>query len=293
MDGNVQDILNAPSPSLDFSDLQLELLYVLNAPENAPLTPYSYDGDRELTFSLGGQEITASLVNGQLVFDNLEYLSALGSEDYLTLQLYSNNDTANVLWEFAFKLVDIDIDSDNNNGFEQPELSLAEDEIEDQPNNPDTPGKIMAVNDEDLDKDNIPDFADMDYSSANINNFAQVVISLPESVTDLNNTWLRFYYPGSDPTAVQTAMDTDPEGIQFTVYSPAPGMVRIWRKPATQPRNPISDYIKPSTAASQNNIPAPVLGFTKDIHQVTLYLESVKSSETWGDVSIRFEVETP
>jgi hypothetical protein len=291
-DGTAQDILNVQYPSLDFSDLQLELFYALNDPDYAPLTPYSYEGDRELIFSLGGQEVTASLIDGHVIFDNLAYLENLGGEDYLTIRLYSNNDTANVLWEFAFKLVDIDVDSDNNNGFGQPELNLAEDEVEDQPNNPDTPGKILSVNNEDLDKDGIPDFADMDYSSANTNNFAQVVISLPKSVTDLSNTWLRFYYLGSDPTAVQTATDSDPDGVQFTVYSPAPGMVRIWRKPANKPRNPLVDYITPSTADVQNNIPAQTIGFTEDIRQVTLFIEGVKASETWGDTSIRFEVET-
>jgi hypothetical protein len=291
--GNTQDILNVQYPSLDFSDLQLELFYALNDPDYAPLTPYSYEGDRELVFSLGGQEVTASLVNGHLVFDNLAYLEHLEGEDYLTIRLYSNNDTANVLWEYAFKMVDMDMDSDNDNGYGQPDLSLEEDEIEDQPNNPDTPGKILAVNNNDLDEDQIPDFADMDYSSAATNNFAPIVISLPEAVTDLENTRIRLYYDGSDPAAVETTTASDADAVEYTFYTPAPGKLRIWRKPSNKPREPVADYIKPSTETVDNNIPALSLGFTKDIREVTLYSESVRASETWGDTSIRFEVETP
>jgi hypothetical protein len=54
----------------------------------------------------------------------------------------------------------------------------------------------------------------------------------------------------------------------------------------------VTDYIKPSTEEVASDIPATVLGFTKDIRQLTLYVESVRASEAWGDVSIVFEVET-
>jgi hypothetical protein len=144
------------------------------------------------------------------------------------------------------------MDSDNNNGYGQPDLSLEEDEIEDQPNNPDTPGKILAVNNNDLDEDQIPDFADMDYSSAGTNNFAPMVIGLPEAVTDLENTRIRLYYDGSDPAVVQTTTATDADGVEYTFYTPAPGKLRIWRKPANKPRDPATDYIKPSTEAVDN-----------------------------------------
>jgi len=56
--------------------------------------------------------------------------------------------------------LDVDVDSDNNNGLDQPERSDHEDEIEDVERDPTRPGKLMDVNDTDLDRDAIPDLID-------------------------------------------------------------------------------------------------------------------------------------
>jgi len=60
---------------------------------------------QELIFALGESELRATVgEDQQIIFDNLEYLAELDVEDFLSLRLYSNNDVANVLWEWAFLL---------------------------------------------------------------------------------------------------------------------------------------------------------------------------------------------
>jgi predicted AlkP superfamily pyrophosphatase or phosphodiesterase len=59
-------------------------------------------GDKELVFSVGGQEVTATIGADQSIrFDNLAHLALLEAEDFLTMRLYTNNDAGNVLWEYV------------------------------------------------------------------------------------------------------------------------------------------------------------------------------------------------
>ena len=102
-DDQVEDVFQVDEPVLASNDKLLELLYELAAPQQDPLTPYSYQGERELIFALGEQEIKATVGDDQTVsFDNLDHLAALEVDDYLLLRLYSNNDAGNILWEWAF-----------------------------------------------------------------------------------------------------------------------------------------------------------------------------------------------
>lgn len=80
----------------------VDLLYSLVAPEvGDPLEPLG--PDRELIFALGEDEVPVTFdENGQVEFSHLEHLSRLAVDDYLTLRLFQNSDSANVLWEYAF-----------------------------------------------------------------------------------------------------------------------------------------------------------------------------------------------
>jgi YD repeat-containing protein len=79
----------------------LDLLYSLDGPDQAALTAYGYDGDRELVFALGAQEVKVTLGADQSVrFDDPSQLAQLDANDLLTLQLYSNNDAGNILYEY-------------------------------------------------------------------------------------------------------------------------------------------------------------------------------------------------
>jgi len=101
-ESDTADLLSLDQPVIASSDQLIDLLYSLSVPEQDPLTPYSYDGDRELIFAIGEQEIKATIgENQQLSFDNLEALASLSAEDFLSIRLYSNNDAGNALWEIG------------------------------------------------------------------------------------------------------------------------------------------------------------------------------------------------
>ncbi|HEB55820.1 MAG TPA: alpha/beta hydrolase, partial [Gammaproteobacteria bacterium] len=112
-DGSLQgssDILNIETPVLS-SDNLLSLLYSLETTDLLPLDYLNAGPEKELIFTLGEQEIKATLGADQtLRFDDLSHLNSLDPEDYLTLRLYANNDMGNVLWEWAFGRIDIRTD---------------------------------------------------------------------------------------------------------------------------------------------------------------------------------------
>ena len=110
--------------------------------------------------------------------------------------------------------VDLDIDSDNMNGLER---SPQEDRIEDIA---DRPGKILRVNDQDLDGDGIRDYADgynrydnaMDTGARDDQitepdaSFCPVVLEISDGV-DPAKAVARFNYPDSDPSGVSVQND--------------------------------------------------------------------------------------
>ncbi|HHJ18895.1 MAG TPA: alpha/beta fold hydrolase, partial [Gammaproteobacteria bacterium] len=97
------DILNVETPVLS-SDNLLSLLYDLETTDLLPLDYLNAGPEKELIFTLGEQEVKATLGADQtLRFDDLSHLNSLDPEDYLTLRLYANNDMGNVLWAWAFE----------------------------------------------------------------------------------------------------------------------------------------------------------------------------------------------
>ena len=103
-DEETTDILDFNQPSIHSLDNLVELYYNLTTTEYAPLQAWSYQDSKELVFALGEEEIIATLGDNQtLEFKNLDHLGMLQPDDYLTVRLYANNDTSNVLWEWAFE----------------------------------------------------------------------------------------------------------------------------------------------------------------------------------------------
>ncbi|MGI9273768.1 MAG: hypothetical protein ACR2PT_02780, partial [Endozoicomonas sp.] len=99
-DNKQQDVLKDNKPVLTSSDRFLKLLYQLQTNTNDPLEAYSYKDEKELVFALGEQEVNATVRKGAgnnqvLEFEDLSALSALDSEDFLTMRLYTNNDAGN------------------------------------------------------------------------------------------------------------------------------------------------------------------------------------------------------
>ena len=136
--------------------------------------------------------------------------------------------------------LDADVDSDNTNGFDAPDRSDDEDAIEDIAGDPDYPGKVLTVNDDDDDHDGVPDYAD----GFDLDGQADTPDDLNESehftplVIELS--------PGFDPTTAQLWIDysdSDPAGVTHqgtpAVYSlpTGGGLLRLWTKDGSQARN--------------------------------------------------------
>ena len=76
-----------------------ELLYDLTGPAFEELARFS--DDRQLVFSIGGEEALATLSPGGTVrFENGVHLNSLDDIDLLSIRLYQANDAANVLWQY-------------------------------------------------------------------------------------------------------------------------------------------------------------------------------------------------
>ena len=110
-----QSIYLNEKPIIDTEASMVELFFDLLKGENAPLE--RFDGERELVFVLGEEEVSAKYgAAGQLEFKNLEDLSKLEPADYLSIQLYDKNDSENVLWEWAFGIEGIQLNTSADEG---------------------------------------------------------------------------------------------------------------------------------------------------------------------------------
>lgn len=189
---------------------------------------------------------------------------------------------------------DLDIDSDNNNGFDPNFPRSSQDNAEDQIEDDDAkPGKILVVNTDDTDGDGIPDFADGfdrdgspgadDQTSGE--QFIPLVLELPQGI-DPSQVRLQFDYSGSDPAGVTTT--TSESG---TVYTPADGHLRLWIKDGGQARGKSGladggDYITPDHVFD-----ASALGLGGGNRKVTLWLEAIRPSTDLGDGRIKVSLD--
>lgn len=180
----------------------------------------------------------------------------------------------------AIKL-DLEVDS-NNDGTIDP---ATDGPIKDNPN---LPGKVIAVDDISPDSSGIPGYAD-GYSlpalggagkTATGLTFAPMLVTVSgiSSASGLSNFDLKFAYSESDPTQVK-----------INPFSPAPGMLRIWSQDGNVARNDAS------LANNGNLIPSggllPLKDFTwnasaNDSMTATLYVEAVHPSTKEGDIIV-------
>ncbi len=193
--------------------------------------------------------------------------------------------------------VDLDIDSDNNNEFDNPSRSSDEDSIEDASGDSDHPGKIIIVNDGDHDTDGIPDYADgfnqFGGDSANPpsdNDFVPLILQLPPG-TDLDKAELTITYSASNPADV-TRSGTAPH-FTYSLPDPANEKLRIWTKDGTKARTKTSvadggDYVE---SGSYSGAKLKALGFSSSNLSVTLYVEAVSRSLDYADLRISATVD--
>ncbi len=192
--------------------------------------------------------------------------------------------------------VDVDVDSDNEDGLNAPDRNLVEDHYENKTGGPTTrPGKIVVTNEEDHDNDLIPDYADgYDYDGTagnqddgvTGNKFIQLVIELAAPI-DITKAKVKITYSDSIPSSVtRTGSSSD-----NYMYTPGPKHLRIWTKQASTARD------KRSIASSGDFVPAATydattLGFTAGgTRTKTFYVEGVRPGATQADQQIYVELD--
>ncbi|MEJ2046441.1 MAG: hypothetical protein P8X89_24580, partial [Reinekea sp.] len=94
------DIKPSNDPKITGASI-VDILYQLTGSDQPTLD--RFDGNQTLTLALGQQETEITLTdNNTIRFENLDYLNQLGSDDYLTIAIYTNEDAGNLLYEYMF-----------------------------------------------------------------------------------------------------------------------------------------------------------------------------------------------
>jgi len=196
--------------------------------------------------------------------------------------------------------VDADVDTNNNNGFNTPQLNLAEDHYENMKNTTQNewPGKYIEINYDDDDEDSVPDFADgFDLENdppgntdnlSNNEEFTPITVEIKTPI-DLTKALVKVTYTHSDPANV-TRNGTNP----LYSYSPPAGHLRLWTQPGNVARNkdnpkdnPAGNFVKPNTYE-----PAQ-LGFTAQDRDKSFYIERIKAQaqQISDDGQIKIEID--
>lgn len=177
---------------------------------------------------------------------------------------------------------DLDIDSNNNEGFVYEKGSKEEDGIEAAAG---LPGKVIPLNIND--SDGVIDWADgFDINGADTYDdsltgvdFVPFLLAFPGSTLDPDDVEIVFHYDASDPAAItyQTRSYTVSGMSDYDYQLPAEGTMRIWTKNADEPRmkeslagTPKGDFIPKDTKIKWSDL------VETGAPQVKLYLEAVQ-----------------
>lgn len=192
-------------------------------------------------------------------------------------------------------IVDLDVDSDNNNEFRDPSRVTSEDKIEDMSNDPEKPGKFIEVNNGDADNDGVPNFSDgfdkCDNSgSLDGGQFIPLILELKEPI-DLSTAKIKFVYSDSDPNAgdcTGSGSDADPYRSM-----PVGGNLRIWRLDGSENRKKAEvgsadggDFIKSESEYKLDDLDALAYG-----RRFKLFIEGVKESAEIADQRISIHLD--
>lgn len=180
-------------------------------------------------------------------------------------------------------MLDLDVDSNNNGTVEKD--NAEEDKIETT-----APGKILHLNNGDLDGDNIVDNVDYNINGNGFtdNIFAKMILRIPKSI-DLNNCKITLSYDASMPPATEGG----------TLASS--GSIRIWKKMSNTTRDPKpiggtnqtgdvgGDYVMPTNWTVQTGqeayyTPTQLLGSGN--REVTLYIEGVSTPTSSSNITV-------
>jgi len=175
--------------------------------------------------------------------------------------------------------VELVLDSDNNNGLDNPDRGRDEKAAKMQ-----APGKIIVVNHGDLDQDGVPDYANLDLSGATDQPPLVPVILRVKFAGDASDATVKFDYGGEAlPSSSEfTGVDL---GDGFRNYTAAKkGVMRLWKARNTRTT---ADFI-----VSGQEYTASDLGFSDssgdDIQEVTYYAEGINEGAQEITVTVKF-----
>lgn len=208
--------------------------------------------------------------------------SAAPGDVQITAVFTHNGDTVRDTIRLTIVGFDLDVDSDNTNGFGDPDYSASEDYIEET----ESDQKMIAVNDGDSDGDGIAGMvdgwdrdeqsADATTSADNVSaqdKFVPVVFDLPGAI-DPSVATMYIFYPHHDPLDPPTP---PPGGFPT-------GHIRLWKKPGDAQRNANfagpdgGDYVVPGASYFISDLGAS--------ETITLHAEAIVHSREKGDVKI-------
>jgi len=191
---------------------------------------------------------------------------------------------------YLLKTMDLDIDSDNTKVNEPPDRDFAEEAIED---HADKPGKLIWLNEGDVDGDGVPNFADgfdkWGNEGANAGGpFTPLVLEVPQGL-DASVAQVRFTYSESDPDGVTRSgagTANDPH-----IYGAPAGDLRIWTKNGNVDRKKSPDiengghFVKSGMTYDFGN-----LGLDSN-RTATLYVEGIHGSASQGVARIALDLD--
>lgn len=174
------------------------------------------------------------------------------------------------------------MDSDNDNGVNLPTQSEAEEVIENIQGDVNKPGKLIHVNDDDIDNDYIPDYADginwdgvngSDDDSVAEEFFTPLVLSLSEHI-NLSSAKITISYSSASPETI-SRNGVSPE----YEYSPGSGTMRIWTIDGNQARTANSvSASTPGHFVPSGTFDPIQLGFSDIVRKKTFYIEGINPS---------------
>ncbi len=221
---------------------------------------------------------------------NLEYYSVFGGIDFV----FGSPSFVKIDCD----KIDLDIDSDNDDGFNLPKRDIKEEVLEAVANDPNNkPGKLILVNDGDIDNDGVPDYADGMNKFDDVGkhrdgepqseNFIPLLLEL-QSPIDLNVARIKFTYSASNP-ALMTKDGPGTAEHPFKYTTPS-GALRLWRKQGSEFRHVESinnggDFIASGEVIKASDITSPAK------RVMTLYVEGISVSSAGADQEIKVEVD--
>jgi len=303
--------------SLTFNNLKIQTLDGAALGETRDIVMTQANGTTSNTFTsafyntAGNNSIqiaTAGLSNGFILTGQSTWQFPVGARSNSVTPI--NSQLAFQVKIGDLKMVDVDIDSDNNDGLSTPAGTTDEELIEADQNRT---GKFLSINDDDSDGDEIPDFADGFSYQTGIesvdelltsasDHFVPITFTLPDSVNPSIFAF-KIDYSASDPNQLTHLAPDNTVGYTRFIL-PENGQVRLWTRDGATLRtsaafnsastlNPELGYFVPSSTFSaddwQNLLVAT--GSQPGSRTVTLWMEAVKESAAMADVSVEFSVD--